>query len=56
MYYKEHLPIIKSDDLCILEYCIDTEIIVGKRKLFSFRVYIDHQAKLKKNLRSFVLI
>ena len=54
MYYKEHLPIIKRDDLCSLKECLVKEIIVGKKKLF-FCVYIDHQAKLK-NLRSFVLI
>ena len=54
MYSKEHLPIIKRDDLCSLKECLVKEIIVGKKKLF-FCVYIDHQAKLK-NLRSFVLI
>ena len=40
MYYKEHLPIIKRDDLCTLKECFVTEIRVGK-KSFSFRVCIN---------------
>ena len=55
MHCKEHLPIIKRDDLCTLEECLVMEIRLGKEKFF-FRVYIDHQVKIKKNLRSFVLI
>ena len=36
MYYKEHLPIIKRDDLCTLKECLVTEIIVGKKRLLLF--------------------
>ena len=35
MYYKEHLPIIKRDDLCTLKECLVTEIRVDK-KVFIF--------------------
>ena len=34
MYCKEHLPIIKRDDLCTLKECLSTEIIVVKKVLF----------------------
>ena len=34
MYYKEHFPIIKRDDLCTLKECLATEIIVDKIKVF----------------------
>ena len=34
MYYKEHFPIIKRDDLCALKECLATEIIVDKIKFF----------------------
>ena len=50
--YKEHLP--KRDDLRTLKECLVTEIRVHK-KSFSFRVCIDHQIRLKMNLRSFVM-
>ena len=39
MYYKEHLPIIKRDDLCTLKEWLVTEIIVGKEKLFFSCLY-----------------
>ena len=55
MYYKEHLPVIKRDDLCTLKKCLVTEIIADKKKLFFFRVFIDHQVRLKMSLRSFVM-
>ena len=35
MYCKEHLPIIKRDDLYTLKECLVTEIIVDKQGLFS---------------------
>ena len=38
-----------------LKDCLVMEIIVGRKSYF-FCVYIDHQAKRKKNLKSFVLI
>ena len=50
--YKEHLP--KRDDLRTLKECLVTEIRVHKKR-FSFRVCIDHQIRLKMNLRSFVM-
>ena len=46
----EHLPIIKRDDLSTLKEWLVIEI--GVDKSFSFRVCIDHQVILKKNLRS----
>ena len=54
MYYEEHLAIKKRSDFSTLKGCLVTEIIVDKKGFF--RVYIDHQAKLKKNFGSFVLI
>ena len=54
MYSKEHLPIIKRYELYTLKECLVTEIRVDK-KSFSFRVCIDHQIRLKVNLRSFVM-
>ena len=32
MYFKEHLPILRRDDLCNLAECLVTEIRIGKRK------------------------
>ena len=54
MYYKEHLPIVKRDDLCTLSEGLVMKIIVDK-KSFYFRVCIDPQFRLKMNLRSFVM-
>ena len=34
MYYKEHLPIIKREDLCTLKECLVTEIRVDKKKIY----------------------
>ena len=31
MYHKEHLPIIKRDDLCTLKKCLVTKIRIGKK-------------------------
>ena len=39
MYYKEHLPIIKRDDLCTLKECLVTEIRVDKKKFFFSCLY-----------------
>ena len=39
MYYEEHLPIIKRDDLCTLKECLVTEIIVVKKPGF-FYVFV----------------
>ena len=39
MYYKEHLPIIKRDDLCTLKECLVTEIRVHKKKFFFSCLY-----------------
>ena len=39
MYYKEHLPIIKRDDLCSLKECLVKEIIVGKKKVIFLCLY-----------------
>ena len=54
MYYKEHLSIIKRDYFCTLKECLDSEITVDKKKVF-FRVCIDHNVRLKMNLRNFVI-
>ena len=51
--YKEHIPIIKRDDLCTLKERLVTEIIVDKKSFF--RVCIDHQVRLKISLRTFDL-
>ena len=32
VYYKEHFPIIKRDDLCTLKKCLVMEIRVDKKK------------------------
>ena len=34
LYFKEHLPLIRRNDLNILEECLMTEIIVEKEKCF----------------------
>ena len=54
MYYKEHILIIKRDDLCTLKECLVAEIRVDK-KGFSFTVCIDHEVKLKISLKNFVM-
>ena len=54
IYYKEHLPVIKRDDLCNLNECLVLEIRIGGEKCF-FHVYIGHQVKIKRNLKVFVL-
>ena len=32
IYYKDHLPIIKRNDLCQLHECLVTELKIGKKK------------------------
>ena len=54
IYYKEHLPVIKRDELCNLNECLVLEIRIGGEKCF-FHVYIGHQVKIKRNLKVFVL-
>ena len=34
IYYKDHLPIIKRNDLCQLHECLVTELRIGKEKCF----------------------
>ena len=33
MYFKEHLPILRRDDLCNLPECLVTEIRMGKKEM-----------------------
>ena len=54
MYYKVHFLIIKRDDLCTLKECLVTETRVDE-KGFSFRICIDHQVRVKMNLKNFVM-
>ena len=53
IYYKEHFPVIKRDDLCNLNECLGLEIRIGVEKCF-FHVYIGHQVKVERNLKVFV--
>ena len=39
MYFKEHLPILRRDDLCNLPECLVTEIRMGKKKCFFTYLY-----------------
>ena len=39
MYFKEHLPILKPDDLCNLLECLVTEIRMEKKKCFFTSLY-----------------
>ena len=34
MFYKDHLPIIRHDDLCALSKCIVVEVNLGTKSLF----------------------
>ena len=34
IYYKEHIPLIKRDDLCMLDECLVTEIRSQNEKCF----------------------
>ena len=39
IYYKDHLPIIKRNDLCQLHKCLVTELGTGKNKCFFTCLY-----------------
>ena len=39
IYYKEHLPVIKRDDLCNLNECLGLEIRIGVEKCFFSCLY-----------------
>ena len=39
MYYKEHILIIKRDDLCTLKECLVAEIRVDKKRFFLYCMY-----------------
>ena len=39
IYYKDHLPIIKRNDLCQLHECLVTEMRIGKKKCFLTCLY-----------------
>ena len=34
MFYKDYLPLIRRDDLCVLSECIVTEIKLGGKSIF----------------------
>ena len=55
IYYKEHLPVIKRDDLCNLNECLVLEKELEEKNAF-FRVYIGHLVKVERNLKAFVPI
>ena len=39
IYYKEHIPLIKRDDLCMLDECLVTEIRSQNEKCFLTCIY-----------------
>ena len=39
IYYKDHLPIIKRNDLCQLHDCLVTKLRIGKKKCFFTCLY-----------------
>ena len=39
IYYKDHVPIIKRNDLCQLHECLVTEMRIGKKKCFFTCLY-----------------
>ena len=39
LYFKEHLPLIRRNDLNILQECLVTEIIVDNKKCFFACLY-----------------
>ena len=39
IYYKEHIPLIKRDDICTLDNCLVTEIRSQGKKCFLTCVY-----------------
>ena len=40
IYYKEHIPLIKRDDICTLDNCLMTEICWQDEKCFFFNLYL----------------
>ena len=52
MYYKEHLPITKRDELWTLKECLVMEIIVGK-KIFFFSYLHRSPSKTKEEFEEF---
>ena len=38
-YYKEHIPLIKQDDICTLDHCLVTEICSQNKKCFLTSIY-----------------
>ena len=39
IYYKEHIPLIKRDDICTLDNCLVTEIRLQSEKCFLTCIY-----------------
>ena len=39
IYHKDHLPIIKRNDLCQLHECLVTELRIGEKKCFFTCLY-----------------
>ena len=39
IYYKEHIPLIKRDDICTLDNCLVTEIRSQREKCFWTCIY-----------------
>ena len=39
VYYKEHIPLIKQDDICTLDNCLVTEIHSQSEKCFLTCIY-----------------
>ena len=42
IYYKEHISLIKRDDICTLDNCLMTEICWQDEKCFFFLTCIYH--------------
>ena len=52
MYYKEHIPFIRRDNLCTLDNCLVAELFLENEKS-SLPVSIVCQVKLSTNLKIF---
>ena len=48
IYYKEHIPLIKRDDICTLDNCLVTEIYSQNEKCFLTCIYREMLKILKK--------
>ena len=42
VYYKEHIPLVRRDDLCTLSNCLVTEIRLENKKCFLICLYRSH--------------